>query len=255
MSAGPLVSIVMPVYNGAAFIAEGIGSILAQAHRPLEIIVVDDGSTDDSAAIVKSFGEPVRCHCQVNGGPPVARNSGLDLARGEIIGFLDADDLFAHDKLALQLRRLAAHPDCDVVLGRNQYQQLVPDQGAKPRFQKMQMEGDHLALQLGCALFRRSVFDRVGRFDETNRICDDWDWFMRAREQGVGLLLHRDVVLHQRLHEANITRQRTIAASCQLLMFKRSLDRRRARGGEAIALPPLSSFFEKGEPEGERDND
>lgn len=254
MNTGPLVSIVMPVYNGAAFIAEGIGSILAQVHRPLEVIVVDDGSTDDSAAIAESFGTPVRCHCQANGGPPVARNRGLDLARGEIVGFLDADDLFAPDKLAQQLRRLAAHPDRDVVLGRMQYQQLVSNDAALPRFRQMEMDDEHLSLQLGCALFRRSVFDQVGRFDETNRICDDWDWFMRAREQGVGLLIHRDVVLHQRLHEGNITRQRTIAASCQLLIFKRSLDRRRARGGEAVVLPPLSSFFETAELEGECDD-
>ncbi len=242
MTAGSLVSIVMPVYNGGDFIAEGIASILAQPYRPLEVIVVDDGSTDDSAMIAEQFGDLVRCYRQPNAGTPAARNRGLGLARGEVIGFLDADDLFAPNKLAQQLPRLVANPGVDVVIGGNQYWILNGGAGSAPDFTPM--ESDHLTLQLGCTLFRRTVFERIGTFDETMRYCDDWDWFMRAREQGVGLLIHRDTVLHQRVHVGNITRQRDVSSHYQLLMFKRSLDRRRAQGGEPVVLPPLSSFIE-----------
>lgn len=242
MNSPPRVSVVMPVYNTAAYIAEGIGSILAQPHRPLEVIVVDDGSTDGSGAIAASFGDPVRCHRQANAGPPCARNRGLGMARGDVIAFLDADDLFAPDKLAQQLPRLARNPGADVVIGGRQYQRLTSGADAEPRFAAL--EDDHLALQLGCAIFRRSVFERVGLFDEAMRYCDDWDWFMRAREQRVGLLVHRDVVLHQRIHTANITRHQDVAVGYQLRMFKRSLDRRRAGGAAAAVLPPLSSFLE-----------
>ncbi|MEI8357949.1 MAG: hypothetical protein RL698_547 [Pseudomonadota bacterium] len=242
MSGPPLVSIVIPVRNGAGFLAEGIRSVLAQAHRPIEIVVVDDGSTDDSAAIAESLGAPVRVFRQANAGAPAARNRGIGLACGSILGFLDADDLYAPDKLALQLARLESYPDRDVVIGRSRYLSLVDDGLSERRFAVI--EEDHVALQLGTALFRREVFDRVGWLDESLLHCDDWDWFMRAREAEVALLLHRHVVLEQRLHGGNLTRDRAAGKRYQMMMFKRSLDRRRARGGVAVSLPPLSSFRE-----------
>jgi glycosyltransferase involved in cell wall biosynthesis len=245
MSGDGLVSVVMPVWNGAAFLGEAIESVLAQAHRPLEIVVVDDGSTDGSGGIAARFGNLVRCHRQENRGAAAARNRGVALARGPSIAFLDADDLYEPDKLAEQIPRLSAYPDRDVVIGARQYERLVADEGdrdPRPRFEPMHDE--HLSLQLGCGLFRRRVFERVGAFDETLRITDDWDWFLRARECGVGLLLHRDLVLRQRIHRSNITRQRDLALKEEMLVLKRSLDRRRRRGGGAMVLPPLSSFFE-----------
>lgn len=242
MNGAPLVSLVIPVRNGVSFLEEGIGSILAQAHRPLEIVVVDDGSTDGSAEVAERFGDPVRVHRQPNAGAPSARNRGIALARGSILGFLDADDLYAPDKLALQLARLESHRDLEIVIGRSRYLSLVADHLSEHRFAAI--EEDHVALQLGTALFRREVFDRVGPLDETLLHCDDWDWFMRAREIGVGMLMHRHVVLEQRLHGANLTRDRAAGARFQMIMFKRSLDRRRARGGASISLPPLSSFLE-----------
>jgi glycosyltransferase involved in cell wall biosynthesis len=237
-----LVSVIVPAYNAAAYLAEAITSILAQRHRPLEVIVVDDGSTDDSPRIAEQFGPLVRCHRQANAGPSAARNSGLSIAQGDVIAFLDADDLYVPDKFAWQIARLDADAGVDVVIGRQQYFDLVGAAGEGATFQPLQE--DRLALQLGCAMFRRQVFDRVGLFDESMQYCEDWDWFFRAREIGVGLRLHRDVVLHQRLHETNITRQRELSQKYQMLMFKRSLDRRRAGGAVVGSLPPLASFLE-----------
>ena len=107
---------------------------------------------------------------------------------------------------------------------------------------------DRLALQLGCGLYRREVFERVGPFDESLRQCDDWDWFLRARELGVRLLLHREVVLLQRIHLGNLSRDRETNARFTALAFKRALDRRRAAGGAAASLPPLAGLFEDAPP-------
>ncbi len=164
----PLVSIIVPVYNGAAYVEQGIRSILAQAHRPLEVIVVDDGSQDASAAIAERLGDPVRVHRQPNGGPPVARNMGVSLARGEFIGFLDADDTFTADALDRQLDRFQARPEVQLVVGLGQYESLQSrPTDAVASFAAVGNE--MLTLQLGTALFRRELFDTVGRFDETLR--------------------------------------------------------------------------------------
>lgn len=243
----PLVSIIVPVYNGAAYVEQGIRSILAQAHRPLEVIVVDDGSQDASAEIAERLGDPVRVHRQPNGGPPVARNMGLSLARGEFIGFLDADDCFTPDALDRQLDRFQARPEVQLVVGLGQYESLQ-SRSTDTVASFAAVGNEMLTLQLGTALFRRELFDTVGRFDEALRYCDDWDWFLRARELGVRLLLHRDLIVHQRLHGGNITRQQQVSQHYQLLMFKKSLERRRARGGQALNLPPLSSFQEPDPP-------
>lgn len=107
MSDKSSVSVIIPCYNGAPYLRETLESALAQTHTPLEVIVVDDGSTDDSAAIAESFGPPVRVIRQENQGESVARNRGIDEARGEWIALLDADDLWKPRKLELQLSKTA----------------------------------------------------------------------------------------------------------------------------------------------------
>lgn len=245
MKTATLVSVVIPVYNGESFIAEAIDSVLAQAHRPLEVIVVDDGSTDSTAAVVAAFGDKVRYQWQDNGGPAAARNTGTTLARADVIGFLDADDLFDRHKLALQLSRLETSPRVEIVLGFRQYYMLEPGDGRERRFSR-HLE-PMMSLQLGCGLFRAEVLSKVGPFHDALRISDDWDWFMRAREMGVRILIHRDVVLHQRLHAANITRQRELGQRETLRLVRESLARRR-KDGHHGSLPPLSSFLEDAEP-------
>ncbi len=242
MSLLPLVSIVIPVYNGAPFLADAIQSVLTQKHRPLEVIVVDDGSEDSSATIADQFGPPVRCIRKPNGGVSSARNVGIEMAQGEILGFLDADDLFTPDKLTQQLPRLLADSAREIVIGRSQYHHLSSHPGQEARFEER--GEDQLMLSLVAGLFRRSVFDRVGKFDESLRFAEDWDWFLRARELGVGFLLHREIVFHQRLHTANATRQQDLNQQGMLQVFRRSIERRRNRDGKAVSLPPLSSYME-----------
>lgn len=244
MTTRQALSVIIPVFNGAAFLGDAIESVLVQDHDCLQVIVVDDGSTDDTATVAATFGERVLYQRQENAGAASARNRGLSMATGRFIAFLDADDLFMPEKFAQQLTRLDAHPECEIVIGLQQYESLERSDGEVVRIERPGNNPDGLSLQLGCALFRREVFDKVGHFNAALRYCDDWDWFLRAREMGVGILIHRDLVLRQRLHANNLTRQLDEAAKYQRLVFKLSLDRRRAQGGRAISLPPLASFLE-----------
>ena len=112
------ISVIIPVHNGQKFLRESVKSILAQGHDPLEIIVVDDGSTDDTPAVIESLGDRVRTvRLDQNCGPATARNVGIGGARGSVIGFLDVDDLWPPGRLAAMIEPLKADPECSVVKG------------------------------------------------------------------------------------------------------------------------------------------
>ena len=235
------VSVIVPVFNAAAFLAATIGSVFRQRHNRLEVIVVDDGSTDGSSAIATEWGERIRYVRQPNAGPPSARNRGLRLATGQFITFIDADDLWPDDRLETQLRLFASHPDVDIVAGRFQWVRAV-ESGDSPA---------HLApiaeprnpLSLGTGLFRRRVFETVGEMDETLWCSDDVDWYLRARELGIPMLLHDDVVLWYRRHESNITNDQERGRAFYLTAIKKSLDRRRMSNADvATPLPSWSDF-------------
>jgi len=246
MTDAPRISVVMPVFNGEAFLADAIQSILAQGEDPLEVLVIDDGSTDASVAVAERFGGPVRVLRQANSGHVFARNRGLAAARGDYITTLDADDLYAPDKFTLQAGRLDRRPDIDIVIGQLSYlrAQAANEEAEAEQPSFTEHHDDHLTLNFAGCMFHRRVFDRVGLPDESMRFCDDWDWFMRAREAGVPLLLHRHVVLHQRLHAGNMTRQRDDGEPFIVEMMRRSLARRRNGSVTPDSLPPLSTFFE-----------
>src|SRR5712664_390476 len=109
-----LISCIIPVFNGERYLREALDSILAQTHRPVEIIVADDGSSDGTAAVVASYGDHVHYLHQPNAGPAAARNLGLSAARGEFVAFLDADDLWHPEKLVHQRARFQARPELDL---------------------------------------------------------------------------------------------------------------------------------------------
>jgi glycosyltransferase involved in cell wall biosynthesis len=237
------VSAIIPVYNGAAFLAEAIESILRQAYEPLEIIVVDDGSTDDSAKVAGGF-RNIRYVFQENSGPPAARNRGLKMAKGDVIAFLDADDLWPETKLARQLARLVNEPSIEIIVGRKRIIQSSDVIDGRPKHESS--SEPVISLDVGAALFRKSVFEKVGLFDETLRYQDDWDWFMRARELRVSMAMNQEVVLFYRRHEHNLTNRRELNDHYMMRMFKQSLDRRRQRNdGVAESLPGLP-YYQRG---------
>jgi glycosyltransferase involved in cell wall biosynthesis len=244
MNGRSLVSVIIPVYNGDRYLGEAIESILAQDYRPIEVIVVNDGSTDNTETIAKRYDNDIIYVLQENCGPAAARNKGLRMASGDIVGFLDVDDLWSRDKLQHQLLRLNDTPSAEIVLGYTQIMILTDIVEGRHIFRKW--SDPVLALSVGSALFRRSVFDKVGRFDGTQHYCDDWDWFMRARERGVSILIHREVTQFYRRHERNMTNQEKLGNCYFIRMLKKSLDRRRQENcGQAESLPRLSCVGEE----------
>ncbi|MCW5850182.1 MAG: glycosyltransferase family 2 protein [Anaerolineae bacterium] len=231
----PLVSVIIPVHNGEAYLAEAVASIRAQDYPALEIIIVDDGSTDGTPIVVGRLGDDIQYERQAQAGPAAARNRGLTLAGADIVAFLDADDVWPPGKLRAQVGRLLAEPALDVVLGRVQPLNVPPSAAS---------EGV-IDVHLGSAVFRRSVFDHVGLFDEGLTYSEDHDWFLRAREQGVRMTVLRQVTLLYRRHDGSLTRQSGRQGYQLPRVLKASLDRRRAQAqGQAAALPRLADFDE-----------
>lgn len=229
---GPLISVVIPVFNGERFLREAVESVLAQKYSPLEIIIVDDGSTDGTETVARSLPETVRYLRQANKGPAAARNRGIEHARGSLIAFADADDLWPVAKLELQLPYLINKSATEIVMGR--IQQMLLSQGQAREFGE-----PAFSVNLGGAVIRKSVFERVGLFDEAMRYSEDVDWFMRAREAGVAITTIETVTLFYRQHEENMTRGKSASELNVLKTLKKSLDRRREQTGFASALPTL----------------
>jgi glycosyltransferase involved in cell wall biosynthesis len=188
-STAPTVSVVIPTYNAASLLPEAVESVLAQTYRDLEIVVVDDGSTDRTPQVMADYGDPVRYIRKENEGSASARNRGIRAARGEYIAFLDADDRWRPTKLEKQMRAHRADPS--LAWSYTGADLVDADTGAI-RARKTQLrtrhEGDVLRnLILGsfvtpsATVVQRRVFDEVGTFDESSlhRISEDWDLWLR----------------------------------------------------------------------------
>jgi glycosyltransferase involved in cell wall biosynthesis len=221
----PLVTVVVPVYNGEAFLRQTLESVFAQDLDSFEVILVDDGSSDGSAAIAKLF--PVRYVYQENQGPSAARNTALTLARGELVGFVDADDLLPPNKLSVQARYLAEHRDTGCVLGRQEW--IVEDGIAHSPLERDHVFGEVGGIQLVTAMIRRSVLQELGGFDSSYRYAEDRDLFVRMRERGVDIVVLPEVVLYKRLHGSNAT-MNPPASHPLLRSLKEKLERDRAAG-------------------------
>ncbi|HSA55609.1 MAG TPA: glycosyltransferase [Gemmatimonadaceae bacterium] len=228
------VSVVVPCYNAERYLAEALGSIVSQSPPPLEVLVIDDGSADGSAAIAEGFSPHVRCVRQENLGISAARNRGLALARGELIAFLDADDVWLPGSLARRLALLDAAPEVEGVSGLVE-SFISPDLPPERRGSLACPTEPSAGRLAGTMLVRRAVFDRVGAFDPALRVGETIDWVARADAAGVRWRILDEVVLRRRIHGANTTARTPALGSEYLRVLKASLDRRRAA---APAAPP-----------------
>ena len=235
-----LVSCVVPVFNGERYLAEAIESILAQTHRPIDVIVADDGSTDGTAAIASGYGGRVRRVSQPIAGVAAACNLGIRAARGEFVAFLAADDLWHPEKLARQLRRFHDRPELMLCVTHMQNFWIPELRAEEERFRHHPLARPWPGYLPQTLLARRAVFDIVGLFDPALRYEDAKDWFLRAAERQAVLELLPDVLVYRRLHLANLSRQKAVASSDELLQIvKASLNRRRGDGpgGESARHP------------------
>jgi glycosyltransferase involved in cell wall biosynthesis len=237
--AGLRVSVIIPVHNGEAYLAEAIASARRQSPAPLEIIIVDDGSTDGTSVLIEALGPDLRVIHQPHSGVTVSRNRGLRAARGDLIAFLDCDDVWTDDKLATQVPLLLEHADIQIALSHTRRMWRSAAAGAASS--DLHLTEPELALHLGAALIRRTAFERIGPFDETLPRAEDWDWFMRARERGDLVVVHPEVTLLYRRHGGNMSNEPETATSLVELL-RRSIGRRRSQDGQATSLPDLLSL-------------
>ena len=195
----PLVSVVVPVYNGERYLAETLQSVLDQDYEPLEVIVVDDGSTDASAAVAQAL--PVRYLHQANAGPCVARNAGASVAEGALISFCDADDLFLPGRLRKQVAHLLERPTIGCVLVRAA---IFTEAGvATPQWLP-----DEEQVTWEAALVRRSVFEAVGGFDPAYAPSEGFEWLARLRDAGHEIDVLPETLAGRRIHDRNISHDR-----------------------------------------------
>lgn len=206
-----LVSCIIPAFNAESFVGEAIESVLAQTYSAVEIVVVDDGSTDRTADVVRSYGPTVNCIVRPHRGAGAAKNDGVDGARGEWTAFLDADDLWHPDKLTRQVARLALRPEID--LSFTQYQNFWSEEIAEEerRYQGHPFSRPASGWSISTLLARRDVFERFGCFEED--VAEKHQsllWALRAAEQGAVVDVMPEILMRRRLHSGNLSRRWTI---------------------------------------------
>lgn len=221
----PLVSIIVPVYNGEKYLGDTLKAILFQDYGKKEVIIVNDGSTDKSEEIVRSFPE-VKYIFQENSGVPVARNRGIKEAKGEFIAFSDQDDLWEPYKLTDQVNYLMEHPEMEYVIS---MRKTVLVEGVhSPRWLKKELINsekiDHSPSSL---LARKSVFQKVGIFKPDLENASDVDWFFRARDAGIQKGVIQKVHYIKRIHQENQSYRVKELHNEYLQLIKQSLIRHR----------------------------
>ena len=235
---GPLVSVIMPAYNAAAYIAEAIESVLHQTWQPVEVIVVDDGSTDETSGAARRYVPPIRLFDQRHAGIGASRNRALKEARGEYLAMLDADDYWPPEKLERQMAVLASQPDVDFVFG-------AVSQFVSPELSSDEEEGRRPSaacrpgLSSGTCLGRRTAFAHVGSFRADLKVGECVDWWARAAELGVRSVVLPEVMLYRRVHRNNTVTRERAAQSDYVRVVREALARRRAKGAAASEAPAL----------------
>ena len=222
----PLVSVIIPAYNCERYLAQAVKSVLAQTYRPIEIIVVDDGSTDGSADIAKRFELAVRYYFQPHSGIGAARNHGIHLAQGNYFAFLDADDLWVKDKLARQMKAFKDDPELDMVFGYAK-QFYSPDMATSLKANLYYTQEVMPAYTASSLLIKRAAFLRVGFFSTNWRVGEFINWYLKAMELHLTGLMLPVVMMKRRLQGNNISIRHRDTETDYLRILKASLDRRR----------------------------
>jgi glycosyltransferase involved in cell wall biosynthesis len=234
-----LISVIIIVHNGAAFIADAIENVMMQKYSNLEIIVVDDGSTDQTAEIIKMTELDINYIYQVQQGVASARNLGIQHAKGKYIAFLDADDLWSEDKLETQISILGNNPKIGVTVG---FTHKSPMSKSLEEIKVNAQNDNYFALNLGASLIKKSIFKDVGNFDTEFKSGEDIDWFFRAREKKIQLIIHKQIVHYFRIHGKNISNDQKMVNSELLKVHKKSLNRRNNSEDSTLSLPRLNQL-------------
>jgi glycosyltransferase involved in cell wall biosynthesis len=225
----PLVSVIIPVHNMGRYLGDALRSVFAQDYRPIEVIVVDDGSTDDTAEVARSFDDVGYLH-QAHQGVAAARNEGIAQSRGEFVAFLDADDLWAANKLTVQVAWLLEHPEAGYVTAhfRNFLEAGVP----RPSWITEEQLVEDQKGGVPNLMVRHSIFQKVGVFDPNHKSGADLDWVVRAKDARIVAKILPHVLLFRRIHASNHSYHWKGGKGLLLRALKASIERQRG-GGEA----------------------
>jgi glycosyltransferase involved in cell wall biosynthesis len=223
-----MISCIVPVYNGERYLREALDSILAQTYRPVEIIVVDDGSTDGTSALVADCGDQVRYLFQPNAGTAAACNLGLERAQGDFMAFLAADDLWHPEKLMPQISRFEVRPNLDLCVSYVQNFWIPELREEAERFHNHRISESLPGYVPQALLAPRAVFKAVGDFNGALRHADATNSFLRGADHGAIIELLPEVLVYRRLHQSNLSRQMASTSRGEYLqLVKATLDRRR----------------------------
>lgn len=229
MKPNPLVSAIIPVYNYDRYLAEAIESVLTQTYPHHEVIVVDDDSTDRSREVAESFADRgVRyCH-QAHAGIGPARNRGVELAQGEFLAFLDADDRWPVEKTERQLRAFENDPALEMCFGHAVQLQNGAEWEAGVKDTKPLPAGMVPGMVAGTMLIKRDAFRRVGEFPGGLKVGEFIDWYARAVQLQIRSVTLPDLFLWRRIHDSNTGVRERKSVSDYARVLKATLDRRRA---------------------------
>ncbi len=233
------ISVIVTAYNCAVYLGEALASVLAQTRPAAEVIVLDDGSTDDGATtrVAQSFGERVRYVHQANGGIGAARNAGAAVAGGTHLAWLDGDDYWMADKLEQQAAALEADPALEAVFTHLR-QFISPDIVGTTAAAQLEAPTEVLpGRTAGTLLIARAAFERLGGFATDMAVSEFLDWYARATEDGLRMAMLPDVLAWRRLHAGNNSRRRRQARPEYARVLKAALDRRRAAAKQAAGEP------------------
>ncbi len=199
----PLVTVIIPAYNYADYISTTLDSVFAQTYRPIEVIVVDDGSTDNSAEIVRGYPE-VQYFYQSNQGVSVARNVAIAAAKGEFMAFLDADDLWKPDKLSVQITYMLENPDMRIT--GTKVRNFLDSETQLPFWLKDNPNWEEdTAIIPSTLVVHKSVFNQIGGFSPDYRASEDTEWLWRANEVKVPMFKINEIMTLRRFHGSNLS--------------------------------------------------
>lgn len=218
----PLISVIVPVFDCERYIGEAIDSVLEQDYRPIEIVVVDNGCTDRTPEIVGGYGAPVRVCREAVRGAAASRARGVAEARGSLLAFLDADDVWTAGKLTVQVETLVADPALDMVFGHVQ-QFNSPDLDIRARHPISYASLPAPGWIVSTMLIKREALERV-TFTNEWRTGDFIDWYIRATEAGLRSAMLPRLMLRRRLHDANMTLRDRESRADYARILKAALD-------------------------------
>ena len=232
----PLISVIVSVCNGDRYIKNTLAGALSQDYPALELIVIDDGSTDWTPEVISQLPYDVRYYRQEPAGLAAARNRGISEATGEVLAFLDVHDLWPADTLKRLVDELLRDPKNEVAHG---YTQLVWYSHETNQFENIGNPKSHREFRAAAAVFRKSAFSKAGLFDSGPVFAQDTDWLARAGEANVQVARVDAVTLQVITHNLDVANGKTLGGSGAHRLIKETLDRRRAEAARARGgLPP-----------------